>query len=293
MSPESGRAGAEDVARFWSDNPMTYGDVHGDPSYDGNAVELGSREFFERVDSRFLEWNAPLHSGRPFDRIFPFDDFADRPVLEIGCGMGTMSSLWAKAGARVSAVDLNSTAIEQTTKRFQAYGLDGEILQADARELPFEDASFDYVYSWGVLHHSPDLADSLAEMFRVLRPGGGFGLMLYNRRSLLHLYLTAYVEGVLHYERKFLEPVELASRYGDAATEEGNPHTWPVTRGELHDFLSPHSQDASIRLLGTDLDSVLRYMLPGMGDVLPRALRKVLARRFGWSLWASGTRRER
>jgi ubiquinone/menaquinone biosynthesis C-methylase UbiE len=78
-----------------------------------------------------------------------------------------------------------------------------------------------------VLHHSPDIARSLAELMRVLRPGGGFGLMVYHRRSLLHWYMTEYVEGVLHMERRFLDAVALASRNGDAAREEGNPHRTP------------------------------------------------------------------
>ena len=54
-------------------------------------------------------------------------------------------------------------------------GLDSAV--ASIYELPFADASFDYVYSWGVLHHSPDLARSITELMRVLRPGGGFGVM--------------------------------------------------------------------------------------------------------------------
>ena len=98
--------------------------------------------------------------------------------------------------------------------------------------------------------------------------------MLYHRRSLLHWYLTEYVEGFLHYERRFLDPLELASRYGDAAREEGNPHTWPVTRdGAARDVLAPLLDDVAVRALGTDLDGVLardparaRARVPGAGQ---------------------------
>jgi SAM-dependent methyltransferase len=278
----------QQVASWWAEHPMTYGDVHGDARWADEEAVPGSPAFFERVDREFLSWNRPLHGERPFDRIFPYAQYADRPVVEIGCGMGTMASCWARAGARVTAVDLNEVAVTRTRERFALLDLPGEVVQADARELPFEDASFDYAWSWGVLHHSPELERSIAELMRVVRPGGGFGIMLYHRRSFLHWYMTEYVEGFLHRERRFLDPLALASRYGDAAREEGNPHTWPVTRGELSAMLAPHAADTGIRVLGTDLDSVLQWMLPGLGARLPRQLKKPLARRFGWSLWAHG-----
>jgi ubiquinone/menaquinone biosynthesis C-methylase UbiE len=275
-----------EVREWWAEHPMTYGDVHGQ-----SAEALGDPQFFAEVDARFLQWNRPLHGERPFDRIFPYDRYRGGRVLEVGCGMGTMASCWARQGARVTAVDLNPTAVTQTRRRFELLGLEGDVRQADARRLPFDDGAFDYVWSWGVLHHSPDLGQSLRELLRVTRSGGGYGVMVYHRRSLLHWYMTMYMEGFLHMESRFLSDVELASRYGDAAREEGNPHTWPVTRRELHALLSGTGASVDIRVLGTDLDSVLRLMLPGLGERLPAGLKKPWARRFGWSLWAQGHRR--
>jgi SAM-dependent methyltransferase len=279
-----------EIRSWWSENPMTYAQEHGRVAYDEGAYEFGDREFFERVDREFYSWNRPLQEARPFDRIFPYDQYAGKAVLEIGCGMGTMAMNWAQNGATMTAVDLNPVAVKQTTQRFALFGLDGTIRQSDANELPFADGAFDYAYSWGVLHHSPNLALSLSQMMRVLKPGGRFGLMLYNRRSLLHWYTTQYIEGYLHYEDKFLDELELASRSGDGGRQEGNPHTWPVTRKELLGILSAYSSDLDIDILGTDLDYVFRYLLPGLGLALPAWLKKPWARRFGWSLWASGTK---
>jgi ubiquinone/menaquinone biosynthesis C-methylase UbiE len=278
----------DSIAGWWSSRPMTYGRTHGATDYRDGSAEFGSREFFEQADRQFNQWNAPLHDHRPFGRLFDYDKYSGKAVLEIGCGMGAMAMNWARAGARMTAVDLTEVAVAQTQRRMALYGLVADIRQADARILPFADASFDYVYSWGVLHHSPDLTRSIAEAMRVLKPGGGFGVMLYHRHSILYGYMIRYLEGFLHYEDRFLAPLELASRYGDGAREEGNPHTWPITRAEARMIFRPHSRDLAMRLFGTDLEGILPFLVPGLGRALPRWCKKPWARRFGWSLWMSG-----
>jgi ubiquinone/menaquinone biosynthesis C-methylase UbiE len=288
------RAGADmsdarEVQDWWRENPMTYATEHGRTGYRDASYELGSPEFFDRLDKEFYDWNRPLHGKRPFGRLFPYEHFGrGSKVLEIGCGLGTLAMNWARNGVDLTAVDLNATSIEQTRRRFDLMKLSGQIEPMDARHLAFSDACFDYAYSWGVLHHSPDLEQSLKEMMRVLKPGGGFGLMLYNRRSILYWYKTLLIEGLLHYENRFLGPLELASRYGDGARAEGNPHTWPVTKPELRKMLGAYSKDLRIKVLGTDLDTVFHSLLPGLGLILPSWAKKPWARRFGWSLWAFG-----
>jgi ubiquinone/menaquinone biosynthesis C-methylase UbiE len=279
-----------DVLRdWWERNPMTYGVAHGTAAFAEGEMARGTRAFFERLDREFYRWNAPLHERRPFDRLFPYARYGNgAEVLEIGCGFGTMAMNWAQAGARITAIDLNATAVAETRARFALFGLQGDIREADARDLPFASGRFDYAYSWGVLHHAPDLERSVAEMMRVLKKGGGFGLMLYHRRSFMHLYMTRYVEGFLHYESRFLDALALASRYGDARREEGNPYTWPVTKRELGRLLGPFAREVEFRVLGTDLDMIFKFLLPGLGSRLPVFAKKPWARRFGWSLWASG-----
>lgn len=286
-----------EIKSWWAKNPQTYGKEHGQTTYQdkkGNVVtlELGTKEFFINADSEFYSWNFPLHSKEGhFSKIFPYSEFKNKKVLEIGCGMGAMLMNWAQHGAIVTGVDLNPVSIEQTKKRFEIYGLKGVFKEEDANKMSFKDNEFDYVYSWGVLHHSPNIDLSIKEMFRVLKKGGKFGLMLYNRNSILYYYTIRYLEGFINYENRFNTKLALASRYTDGRTKEGNPHTWPLTSKEVKNLLSPYAENLQTRLLGTDLDFSLKLLVPGIGAMLPRFIKKCWARRFGWSIWANGIKK--
>ncbi|NKD45782.1 class I SAM-dependent methyltransferase [Haematospirillum jordaniae] len=273
---------------------MTYAEDHGHVEYrlpDGSMerVEIGTRRFYELADYVFFRWNEPLHdvTGK-FGRIFDYERFRGKKVLEIGCGMGCMASQWASHGANITAIDLNPVAIEKTTRRFELFGLKGDIREVDAETLPFADATFDLVYSWGVIHHTPGIEQAAREIFRVLKPGGRLALMLYNRDSVLYKYFVSYQEGVLNLERQFLDELGLASRYGDGGRQEGNPHTWPVTDEEVRRELLPMCENVSIKVLGTDVPEALNTWFPRLGQRLPLSWRKALARRWGWSLWITG-----
>lgn len=276
------------IQKWWAENPMTYGSEHGETEYNGKKFKMGSKSFFDQVDKEFYLWNKPLHHEKPFDKLFPYIEYKGKEVLEIGCGLGTMLMNWAKNESICTAIDLNPTSVKQTKTRFNLYKLKASIDLGDANKLIFDNNTFDYVYSWGVLHHSSNIDKSIKELFRVLKPGGGFGIMLYNRNSIYQWYMTDYVEGFLHNERQWLSSLELNSRYGDGHREEGNPYTWPITKEEGVSFISPFSEDVKIRTLGTDLDSTFRLILPGVGKYIPKFLKKPWARRFGWSLWFYG-----
>lgn len=107
--------------------------------------------------------------------IFDFAGFAtarDQKVLEIGVGLGADHQRFAEAGAALYGIDLTDRAVEHTRHRLAAFGLQSNLAVGDAERLNFADESFDRVYSWGVLHHSPDTANAFAEVHRVLKRGG-------------------------------------------------------------------------------------------------------------------------
>ena len=129
---------------------------------------------------------AARYALEPYIRDFAdFPSGAGRDVLEIGVGMGADHAEWAKAGPRsLTGVDLTPRAIAYARRHLAAQGLTSRIELADAEALPFPDNSFDLVYSWGVLHHTPNTAQAILEVHRVLRPGGIAKVMIYHSRSI-------------------------------------------------------------------------------------------------------------
>jgi len=122
------------------------------------------------------------------DMILPFasfSDFKNLKVLEVGVGLGADHQKFAEAGANLYGIDLTEKAIEHTTRRFESFGLSSSLSVGDAEALKFPDEQFDLVYSWGVLHHSPDTPQAISEVLRVLRRGGQAKIMIYNKWSLI------------------------------------------------------------------------------------------------------------
>jgi SAM-dependent methyltransferase len=146
------------------------------------------------------------------------------------------------------------------------------------------------VYSWGVLHHSPETRRSIAELWRVLKPEGKAGVMLYSRESFLARYLIKFQEGFINLENKFLNETELFSRYSDGNHDEGNWHTWPVTHKEARRDLFSQYTNLNIEVFGTDIGMSLSNWLPERFYQLRPALWNALARRWGWSLWITGNK---
>lgn len=126
----------------------------------------------------------------PFAR---FHEATGKRVLEIGVGAGSDFENWCKFADHATGVDLTDMGIRLTTERLRRKGVAPDrftLQQADAEKLPFEDATFDLVYSWGVLHHTPDTKRAFGEALRVLKPGGTIRAMVYHAPSWVGLMLV-------------------------------------------------------------------------------------------------------
>lgn len=156
-----------------------------------DEAACGEKLYLEATDGEGFRRQAETrYSLEPY--IVPFADFtstAGTRVLEIGVGLGADHQRFAEAGAHLSGVDLTPRAIELTTRRFAALGLASDLRVGDAEHLDFPDDTFDLVYSWGVIHHSPDTPKAVDEIFRVLKPGGAAKVMIYHAHSLIGVML--------------------------------------------------------------------------------------------------------
>ncbi|MCK9293983.1 MAG: methyltransferase domain-containing protein [Desulfobulbaceae bacterium] len=116
--------------------------------------------------------------------IMEFTRHAGEKVLEIGGGLGTDLSQFAKHGALVTDVDLSAGHLALAQENFSLRGLEGCFVHHDAERLPYDDNTFDVVYSNGVIHHTPNTIQVVRDIYRVLRPGGKAIIMVYAENSL-------------------------------------------------------------------------------------------------------------
>jgi ubiquinone/menaquinone biosynthesis C-methylase UbiE len=157
----------------------------------GDAV-LGSREFFDRVEEERYGRYAPWMKS-----AIPFALQRGKRVLEIGPGLGTDHIQFARAGAELYAVDLTHGHLELTLQRFLLEGQVTRLIRGDAEVLPFSDDSFDMVYSFGVLHHTPGTEQAINEVHRVLRPEGIAVIAMYHKHSAFYWIHTILIRGFL------------------------------------------------------------------------------------------------
>lgn len=160
------------VKEFWEQNPLFTGEVDLDPT---------SRAFFEQHERVYRE---DVFAGRGFpDSYFPFP--AGARVLDVGCGPGIWVRELARRGYRATGVDLTERAVALARHSLDLFGLQGEVRQGDAENLPFPDESFEGVVSHGVIHHTPDTERCVHEIARVLKPGCLAVVSVYHRNFIL------------------------------------------------------------------------------------------------------------
>jgi 2-polyprenyl-3-methyl-5-hydroxy-6-metoxy-1,4-benzoquinol methylase len=207
-----------------------------------------SREWFASVDRAFLTRRPPVrdasHGLRPRHPVRPN---SGRRVLEIGCGMGLHSELMTAAGADLVSIDLADTSIEATRRRLELKGLKARVERADAEQLPFEACSFDFVWSWGVIHHSARTARIAREIGRFVRGDGAARIMFYNREGTAarvrllkdHLLRGAFLRRSLD-ETFFRATDGLSTRY--------------YVREQFEDLFRAFFEEVSSEVVGQDAD---------------------------------------
>jgi SAM-dependent methyltransferase len=253
-----------DVRAFWERNPVAAAAI---------APPPGSREFFEA----FARLRLAVEPAWVQEEIYAFDRFRGKRILDVGCGNGYVLSRYASHGARTYGIDLTQTAVDLSRKRFALADLAGVFVQADAEQLPFRDGMFERVVSVGVLHHIPCIESAIAEIHRVLTPGGSFVLMLYHRDSL-HYRLLYPLYGVLHPQFRGHLPPDVARRIDGP----DNPIGLTFSRRQVRHLLAAFN-GVELRVRSLPIRPVLR--LPGGASLLG-----LFSRWLGWFVYAQAVK---
>jgi 2-polyprenyl-3-methyl-5-hydroxy-6-metoxy-1,4-benzoquinol methylase len=242
---------------------------------------VGAREYFDEVEARkyFVEPHIP--------RLAEFPRWQGKKVLEIGCGIGTDTTSFARHGAFVTAVDLSEKSLDVAKKRAEVYGLKDRIrfYQGNAENLtelvPVE--PYDLIYSFGVIHHTPHPERVLEQIGRYAHPGSTIKIMVYHRYAWKVFWILAtYGKG------QFWRMPELVARHSEAET--GCPITYTFSRRELGDLLERYG----FRVKEISVDHIFPYRIPDYVQYryvkvwyvrwMPQFLFHWIERCFGWHL---------
>jgi 2-polyprenyl-3-methyl-5-hydroxy-6-metoxy-1,4-benzoquinol methylase len=261
-----------DVRKYWDDRPCN---IRHSPK------PVGSREYFDEVEARkyFVEPHIPVFAE--------FDRWKGKRVLEVGCGIGTDSINFARAGAELTAVDLSGESLRVARQRASVMGVEDriEFVQANAEELTsaVSGTQYDLIYSFGVIHHTPRPERALAEMRKLAAPGGTLKLMVYHRHSWKVLWILA-GEG----RGRFWQADELIATYSEAQT--GCPVTYSYSRTAGRALVEGNG----FRVEQLAVDHVFPYRIPDYVEYryvkepyfrwMPDSMFRAFERRFGWHL---------
>jgi len=183
----------EQIINYWNKQPC---------NIKHSSYEVGTRVYFEEVEKRkyFVESHIPTFAE--------FEKWKGKKVLEIGCGIGTDAVNFAKHGADYTGIELSNVSLELTKKRFDVFGLTGAFFNMDAQDLDTLSRvgrDFDLIYSFGVIHHSPNPQKIIDNCLQLLKPDGGMlKLMVYAENSWKKIMIDS---GLDQYEAQSNCPV--------------------------------------------------------------------------------------
>ena len=250
----------EKIRKSWDEHPC----------YPGKAIKAkeGTKEFFEELERFRYTDHAYLLD------VVGFEKYADKKVLEIGCGLGTDLSRFANHGAIITGIDLSPTSIKLAKKRFKLFGLKGDLRVGDTENLSFPDNQFDLVYSMGVLHHTPDTQKAINEFYRVLKPGGQTIVMLYNKNFFTYYVKLVLLRWILSGKFLFMS----FQRVRNDLEFKGCPLAKLFSKGEAKRLFRKFKQ------VEMQTFYIQKANVPLVGKLIPQKLLDILARRFGFHL---------
>jgi len=249
----------EKVRKFWNNSPC---------GTRGIKIQTETKDFFEEVERKRYALE-PFLSG-----YVQFERWKNKKGLEVGCGVGTDFLQFLRAGVDMYGIDLSEESVSLAKKRLSLYGFDSNRLAVgDCEALTFQDNSFDFVYSWGVLHHTANIENAISEIWRVVKPGGEICIMLYNKISLVALQLYI-LHGLLKLNL-FRDINEIIANHLES------PGTKAFTKKEIEKLFTNFS-DLKITTIVTRYDLRYKRDKDKNDSFLPGWVGRFIPGMFGW-----------
>lgn len=246
------RDNIEYIKKYWDDQPCN--------SKHSNKP-IGSLEYFEeQKEKRFFVEPHIANWAQ-------FYSYQGKKVLELGCGIGADAVEFVKAGAEYIGTEISEESLNLTKKRFDVYNLEGEFFLSDGIDLSFINKPVDLVYSYGVLHHFPDIQPVINNIHEVLTTAGEFKFMVYNTNSWKFAMIRA---GLDQYE------AQAACPYAKTYTQE-----------EIYDLLAGKFRIERIRQSHCFMYNIEKYkqgiyeLEPWFAAMSPR-MREAMREYLGW-----------
>jgi ubiquinone/menaquinone biosynthesis C-methylase UbiE len=245
----------QSVENFWDNRPC---------NLKHSSKELGSEEYFNEVEQRkyFVE---------PHIKDFAnFSLLKNKKVLEIGCGIGTDATNFARAGAIYTGIELSLESLKIAKKRFEVFNLDGRLIHGNVEKLseiiPIEE--FDLIYSFGVLHHTPSLEKALSEISKFCTQNTIFKFMVYSSNSFKKAMIDA---GLDQFEAQSGCPI-------------ANTYTVQEIVNILRKFNFKVKRIYKDHIFQYDVEKYKNYQYEKLPyfKTMPEDLIRTLEKRFGW-----------
>jgi SAM-dependent methyltransferase len=243
-----------EIIDYWNNQPC---------NINHSSKPIGTIEYFEEVKNK--RYTAEPH----ILKFAEFSKWKNKRVLEIGCGIATDGIEFARAGAEYVGIDISTASIEVAKQRFDVYKLPGTILNLDAHtESLFELGKFDLVYSFGVLHHYPNIQHIIDRVGKLLEPGSLFKFMVYAKNSWKYAMIQ---EGLDQFEAQSGCP------YADVFTVDDIKHL-------LRNFNIENIEQAHCFMFNVPEYKKGNFVLEPWFEQMPYAMKQAVKKHLGWHL---------